>query len=95
MDEFKQIIHECHSRGMKVMIDFVLNHLSDEHPWFQEAIKDKNSPYHDFFIFKDPVMKDGKNCLPNNWEGFFSESVWTYVEEIDQYYFHIFSSLKI
>ena len=91
MDEFKQIIHECHSRGMKVMIDFVLNHLSDEHPWFQEAIKDKNSPYHDFFIFKDPVMKDGKKCLPNNWEGFFSESVWTYVEEIDQYYFHIFS----
>ena len=91
MEEFQQILDECHKRDMKVMIDFVLNHLSDEHEWFQEAIKDKNSPYHDYFIFKDPVIKDGVKCPPNNWEGFFSESVWTYVESIDQYYFHIFS----
>lgn len=91
MDDFKQLLEECHKRDMKLIIDFVLNHVSDEHEWFQRAMKDVNDPCHDYFIFKDPVMKDGEVCPPNNWEGFFNESVWTYVPEINQYYFHIFS----
>lgn len=86
MADMDSLIEACHHAGIHVIMDFVLNHTSDQHPWFQDAIKDPNSIYHDYYIFA------GKNNQrPNNWGSFFGGSVW----EKDpagtgQFYFHLF-----
>ncbi len=81
-DDLKTLISEAHKRGIRIITDFVLNHVSIEHKWFSEAVRSDDNKYHDYFIFRKH---------PNNWMGFFSESVWTYVPELDEYYFHIFA----
>lgn len=81
-EDLDELLKQAHLRGMFVLFDFVMNHTSDEHYWFTEAKKSKNNPYHDYYIWRDE---------PNNWSSFFSESAWTYVSEVDQYYLHIFS----
>ena len=89
MDDVEEMIEEAHARGIKVIFDLVLNHTSDQHPWFQEAIKGENNPYRDYYIFKE-----GKNegiDPPNNWEGFFRTSVWEKEPKGDEYYFHLFA----
>lgn len=91
-DDLKELIDEAHVRGIRIITDLVLNHVSSEHYWFRQAISDKDSPYHDYFIFRPPVIKNGRKHLPNNWMGFFSESVWSYVPQLDEYYFHTFSA---
>ena len=68
-------------------MDLIVNHTSDENPWFVEARKSKDNPYHDYYIWKDGE----KGVLPNNWESHFSGSAWEYEEELGQYYLHIFS----
>ncbi len=83
MEQFEMLLSVLHERGMKLIMDLVVNHTSDEHPWFQEARKDKNSKYHDFYIWKDKPITDQKS--------FFSGSVWEYNEETDEYYYHLFS----
>lgn len=86
------LIEEAHKRGIKVIMDFVLNHTSDEHPWFIEARKNRYSKYHPYYIWKDPqTTPEGKILPPTNWQGYFGESAWTYDETAKQFYLHIFS----
>ncbi len=92
MDEFgtiedcKQLIKEVHKRGMKIIIDLVINHTSDEHAWFIESISSKDSPKRDWYIWK----KGDNGKAPNNWESIFEGSAWQYDEASDEYYLHIF-----
>lgn len=87
MEEFHEMADEMHKRGMRLIVDLVVNHSSDEHPWFLEAKKSRENPYHDYYMWKEG--KGGKE--PNNWKSRFSGSAWEYVPEVDQYYLHIFS----
>ncbi len=87
MADFEAMIEGIHARGMRFMMDFVGNHTSDEHPWFQAALQDKNSPYHDYYIFRP-----GKNgAEPSNWASIFGGSAWEYVPHLDEYYLHLFA----
>lgn len=88
MADFDELLEQVHARGMKLILDLVINHTSDEHPWFIESRKSKDNPYRDYYIWRDG--KDGKE--PNNWESIFHGSAWKYDELTDQYYMHIFSS---
>ncbi|REE88926.1 alpha-glucosidase [Paenibacillus taihuensis] len=87
MDDFDQLLKETHARGMKLILDLVINHTSDEHPWFIESRASQDSPKRDWYIWRDG--KDGKE--PNNWESIFSGPAWEYDEKTEQYYMHIFS----
>lgn len=87
MADFDELLEEVHKRGMKLILDLVINHTSDEHPWFVESRSSKDNPKRDWYIWKDG--KDGKE--PNNWESIFSGSAWKYDETTDQYFMHIFS----
>ncbi|WP_078551849.1 glycoside hydrolase family 13 protein [Bacillus alkalicellulosilyticus] len=87
MEDFDQLLAEVHKRGMKLIIDLVINHTSDEHPWFIESRSSKESPKRDWYIWRDG--KNGEE--PNNWESIFSGSAWEYDEETEQYFMHIFS----
>jgi alpha-glucosidase len=88
MKDFDRLLDEVHQRDMKLIIDLVINHTSDEHPWFIESRQSKESSKRDWYIWKDG--KDGKE--PNNWESIFSGSAWEYDEKTGQYYMHIFST---
>lgn len=83
MDELKCLLDDVHKRGMKLIMDLVLNHTSVFHPWFQEAKKSKDSPYHDYYIW---VKKP-----PNKWQSVFGGSAWEYNQETDEYYLHSFA----
>ncbi len=85
--DWEQLRDGLHDRGMKLMMDLVVNHTSDEHPWFVESRKSKESPYRDYYIWRDG--KDGNE--PNNWGSIFSGSAWEYDVPSDQYYLHLFS----
>ncbi len=87
MADFDRLLEEVHKRGMKLIADLVINHTSDEHPWFIESRSSKDNPKRDWYIWRDG--KDGAE--PNNWESIFSGSAWEYDEETEQYYMHIFS----
>ncbi|MFG6147242.1 glycoside hydrolase family 13 protein [Halobacillus sp. B23F22_1] len=87
IEDFDQLLKEVHKRGMKLIIDLVLNHTSDEHPWFIESRSSKNNPKRDWYIWRDG--KNGRE--PNNWESIFEGSAWEYDEKTEQYYLHIFS----
>lgn len=84
MEDLKKLIQEAKQLGIKIILDLVLNHTSDEHAWFKQALQDEHSPYHDYYIFKK-----GKE-VPNNWRSVFGGSVWEKVEGRDEYYFHSF-----
>jgi oligo-1,6-glucosidase len=87
MEDFDDLLRGLHQRGLKLIMDLVLNHSSDEHPWFQESKKSRNNPYRDFYFWKP-----GKeNQPPNNWPSFFGGSAWQYDEQTDEYYLHLFS----
>jgi alpha-glucosidase len=88
MEDFNRLLKEIHKRDMKLIIDLVLNHTSDEHPWFIESRKSKDNPKRDWYIWRDG--KKGKE--PNNWESIFEGSAWEYDEQTDQYYLHVFST---
>lgn len=87
MEDFDELLKEAHKRGLKIVMDLVLNHTSDEHPWFIESRSSRNNPKRDWYIWRDG--KDGKE--PNNWKSIFEGSVWEYDKKTDQYYFHLFS----
>ena len=87
MEDFNQLLAEVHKRGMKLLMDLVLNHTSDEHPWFLESKSSKDNPKRDWYIWMDG--KDGAE--PNNWESIFSGSAWQYDDVTEQYYLHVFS----
>lgn len=87
MADFDQLLAEIHKRGMRLIMDLVLNHTSDEHPWFIESRSSRNDPKRDYYIWRD--AKDGAE--PNNWESVFTGSAWEYDEHTDQYYLHLYS----
>lgn len=87
MDDFNALLNGVHERGMKLIIDLVPNHTSDEHPWFVESRASKTSPKRDWYIWRDG--KNGKE--PNNWESIFGGSAWEYDEATEQYFLHVFS----
>lgn len=88
MEDFNHLLSETHKRGMKLILDLVVNHTSDEHPWFIESRSSKDNPKRDWYIWADP-KSDGSE--PNNWESIFNDSTWEYDDTTKQYYFHLFS----
>lgn len=87
LDDFKQLVTEAHKRNLKVLIDFVPNHTSDQHPWFVESKKSRDNPKQDWYVWKDPGP-DGS--LPNNWLSTFGGSAWEFDQARGQYYLHSF-----
>ncbi len=90
MDTFDELLRKAHDRHIKIMMDLVVNHTSDEHEWFQESRKDKENPYSDFYIWRDGKGEDGK-LPPNNWGSSFGGSAWEYDASREQFYLHLFS----
>ena len=88
LDVFKQVLDGAHERGLRVFMDLVVNHTSDEHPWFIESKKGKDNPYHDYYYWR---KGKGKKSPPNNWDSLFEGRAWEYDEELDEWYLHIFS----
>ncbi len=86
-EDFEKLLKEMHTRGIKLIMDLVVNHTSDDHEWFVESKKSKDNPYRDYYIWRDGK---GENT-PNNWGSFFSGSAWEYDETTEQYYLHLFS----
>lgn len=91
MEELDELIAVAHEKGIKVLLDFPMNHTSSKHAWFKEALADPNSKYRDYYYFRKGKVVDGKMCPPNNWKGFFATSVWERVGESDDYYLHLFN----
>jgi oligo-1,6-glucosidase len=87
MEDWEELLEGLHSRGMKLMMDLVVNHSSDEHAWFMESRKSQDNPYRDYYIWRPG--KDGNE--PNNWTSFFSGSAWQYDEATEEYFLHLFS----
>lgn len=87
MEDFDRLLYEVHERDMKLILDLVINHTSDEHQWFVEAKKSKDNEFRDWYIWKDGL--EGKE--PNNWASIFEGSAWEYDATTDQYYMHVFS----
>ena len=89
LDDFKKMLKGMHDRGIRLIMDLVVNHTSSEHPWFKSAISDPNSPYRDYYFIK----KGRKNGTkpPNNWSGFFGEGAWERIAGTDEYYLHLFT----
>lgn len=87
MEDYDRMLSEAHKRGIKIVMDLVVNHTSDEHQWFVESKKSKDNEYRDYYIWKDG--KNGKE--PNNWGGCFGGSAWEYDKETDMYFLHCFS----
>ena len=87
MDDFKEMLAGIHERGMKLVMDLVVNHSSDEHQWFAESRKSRDNPYRDYYIWRDG--RDGRE--PNNWTSYFYGPAWEYDKTTDQYYLHLFS----
>lgn len=88
MADFNDLLREVHARGMKLILDLVLNHTSDEHPWFIESRSSRDNAKRDWYIWRDP--KEGHE--PNNWESIFAGPAWKYDAETQQYFMHIFSA---
>lgn len=88
LDDFKTLLREAHKRGLKIMMDLVVNHSSDENRWFEESRKGKENPYRDYYIWRDPVA----GHAPTNWGSYFSGPAWKYDEASGQYYLHLFAT---
>ena len=87
MAEFDHMLASAHQQGLKLLMDLVVNHTSDQHDWFQQSRQSRDNPYADYYIWRDPV--DGHE--PNNWGSYFSGSAWTFEPKRQQYYLHLFA----
>ena len=87
MEDFDRMLQSAHDHGIRLVMDLVVNHTSDEHPWFVESRKSKDNPYRDYYIWREG--RDGKE--PNNWGSCFSGSAWKYDAATDMYYLHLFA----
>lgn len=87
LDDFKAVLDGAHERGMKIIMDLVVNHTSDEHEWFKQGAQSKDSPYHDYYFWRKGKGKKP----PNNWLSVFEGGAWEYNEKLDEYYLHIFA----
>ena len=92
MEDFDEMLETAHKHGIKILMDLVANHTSDEHPWFKESRSSKDSPYRDYYIWKDPkgFDEDGNPIPPNNWASEFGGPAWEWDEATGQFYLHIF-----
>ncbi|WP_109434160.1 alpha-glucosidase [Aquimarina sp. AU119] len=88
MEDFDELLQKTHDKGMRLILDLVANHCSDEHNWFKEAKKSKDNPYRDYFHWKKPEDDGGP---PNNWKSFFGGSAWEYDTKSEEYYLHLFT----
>lgn len=88
MEDFNRMLATAHEKGIKIMMDLVVNHTSDEHKWFIESRKSTDNPYRDYYIWR-PAKEDGS--LPNNWGSCFSGPAWEYDKTTDMYFLHLFS----
>ena len=92
LEVFRQVLDGAHERGLRVFMDLVVNHTSDEHRWFIEGRKSKDSPYHDYYFWrKGRRARDGRRLPPNNWSSIFEGGAWEYDAKLDEYYLHIFA----
>ena len=91
MEDFDELLVEAHKRDIKFIMDLVINHSSDEHEWFRSSVSDPDSPYKDYYIWRD----GDKDTPPNNWESLFSGKAWTYYDERKQWAMHLFSSKQM
>ncbi len=91
LEDFKRVLARAHELGLWVIMDLVINHTSDEHPWFIESCKGKDNPYSDYYIWRDPRWIEGKMLPPNNWFSQFEGLAWEYCESRQQYYLHVFA----
>ncbi|WP_430602611.1 alpha-glucosidase [Enterococcus sp. DIV0724b] len=87
MDDFQALLKEAHALDLKIIMDLVVNHTSDQHPWFIESKKSLDNPYRDYYHWADAT----KDQMPNDWQSFFGGSTWTYDETTQQAYFHVFA----
>lgn len=87
MEDYDRMLNHAHELGIKIVMDLVVNHTSDQHPWFVESRKSKDNPYHDYYLWRDG--RDGKE--PNNWGAVFGGSAWEYEEDKEMYYLHLFA----
>ncbi len=91
LDDFDRLIAEAHRRGIRVMLDLVMNHTSSAHRWFEESRRDPNGPFGDWYLWRDGKPgRFGRRAPPNNWRSFFGGSAWTWDEVRDQFYMHTF-----
>jgi alpha-glucosidase len=96
LEEFSVFLREAHERGMRVVLDWVLNHTSDEHPWFLESKSNRDNPKGDWYVWHDPLQpapsshEPPASSMPNNWQSCFDGPAWTWVPERGQYYYHYF-----
>jgi oligo-1,6-glucosidase len=90
MADFETMLAAMHARGIRLMMDLVVNHTSDEHAWFRQARSSRDDPYHDYYIWREP--REGRE--PNNWEAAFSGSAWEWNEATGEYYLHMFSKTQ-
>ncbi len=95
MEDFRTLLQSAHERGLRIVMDLVVNHTSDEHAWFAESRRSRENPYRDYYIWRDGKEEtdgeeDGKASPPNNWTSSFSGSAWQYDRETGQYYLHLF-----
>lgn len=88
MQEFEELLRQAHEKGMRIVMDLVVNHTSDEHAWFAESRKSRDNPYRNYYIWRDGR---GEGNPPNNWTSSFLGSAWQYDGETGQYYLHMFS----
>lgn len=89
MEDFDNLVKEADKRGLKIVMDLVVNHTSDEHRWFRESMK-KDSPYHAYYYWREGKKPNGEEP-PNNWTSMFTGSAWEYVPEVGEWYLHLYS----
>ena len=92
MEDFDEMLETAHKHGIKILMDLVANHTSDQHPWFKASRSSKDNPYRDYYIWKDPkgFDEDGNPIPPNNWASEFGGPAWEWDEATGQFYLHIF-----
>lgn len=90
LEDFRELLRECHARNIRVIMDMAVNHSSTEHEWFREAMRDKNSPYRDYYIIRRGREKHGRLCAPTNWDSTFTGPAWERIDGTDEYYLHLF-----
>ncbi|TVY23949.1 Alpha-glucosidase [Lachnellula hyalina] len=91
--DMETLIEACHSRGLRLILDLVINHTSDEHQWFKESRRSKTDPKRDWYIWRPAkYAADGTRMPPNNWRSFFSGSAWQWDEHTQEYYLHLFAT---
>lgn len=90
LDDFKELVAQMHARGIRLIMDLVANHTSDEHPWFEQSRASRDNPYRDYYFWRDGKGKDGKKP-PNNWTSNFVGPAWEYDDRTGQHYLHLFS----